>query len=402
MSSSGVVPFVSRSQENTSAQGRVDVPRVKAGQRVVLGVLTENDHHKRVINQGALTKHGSALQNVSAHGLDAPSCQPTSNFSIRVAEPVVQAAKPTAEQLAAFHPSELHVLSAVNDFSSGSALDASMQSVSEEDEEPVYSEDILSVAEYADDIHQHLRESELRYRSKPGYMNKQPDITNCMRVILIDWLVEVSEEYKLCTETIYLAVNYLDRFLSCMSVLRGKLQLVGTAALFLAAKYEEIYPPEVDEFVYITDDTYTKKQLLRMEHLILKVLSFDLTAPTSNQFLGHYVLEEHICAKTANLALYLSELSLLEVDPFLQYLPSMIAAAAYCLANYTLNRAFWSDSLYALTGYTLAEIAPCLVQLHKLHLTAASRPQQAICEKYRSTKYGSVSLTKPVETLPLH
>ena len=61
------------------------------------------------------------------------------------------------------------------------------------------------------------------------------------------------------------------RFLSQMSVLRGKLQLVGTAAMFIASKFEEIYPPELGEFVYITDDTYSKKQVLRMEHLILKV-----------------------------------------------------------------------------------------------------------------------------------
>lgn len=142
----------------------------------------------------------------------------------------------------------------------GSSLDSSMQSLPED--EPITSEEVLSVAEYADDIHQHLRESEvsnscsylllssrgshfcflnlesffqLRYRPKPGYMNKQPDITNSMRVILVDWLVDVSEEYRLCSETVYLAVNYLDRFLSCMSVLRGKLQLVGTAAILLAA-----------------------------------------------------------------------------------------------------------------------------------------------------------------------
>ena len=61
------------------------------------------------------------------------------------------------------------------------------------------------------------------------------------------------------------------RFLSLMSVQRSKLQLVGTAAMFIASKYEEIYPPDVSEFVYITDDTYTKRQVLRMEHLVLKV-----------------------------------------------------------------------------------------------------------------------------------
>jgi cyclin A len=66
-------------------------------------------------------------------------------------------------------------------------------------------------------------------------MRKQPDITPGMRSILIDWLVEVAEEYRLHRETLFLAVNYIDRFLSQMSVLRGKLQLVGTASLFLAS-----------------------------------------------------------------------------------------------------------------------------------------------------------------------
>ncbi|XP_051687765.2 cyclin-A1 [Oryctolagus cuniculus] len=172
-------------------------------------------------------------------------------------------------------------------------------------------------------------------------MRKQPDITEGMRTILVDWLVEVGEEYKLRAETLYLAVNFLDRFLSCMSVLRGKLQLVGTAAILLASKYEEIYPPKVDEFVYITDDTYTKRQLLRMEHLLLKVLAFDLTVPTTNQFLLQYMRHQGVCIRTENLAKYVAELSLLEADPFLKYLPSLIAAAAYCLANYTVNRHFW-------------------------------------------------------------
>ena len=76
---------------------------------------------------------------------------------------------------------------------------------------------------------------QLKHRAKPNYMKRQPDITNSMRCILIDWLVEVAEEYKLHRETLFLSVNYIDRFLSQMSVLRGKLQLVGAASMFLAA-----------------------------------------------------------------------------------------------------------------------------------------------------------------------
>lgn len=149
-------------------------------------------------------------------------------------------------------------------------------------------EKFFEVEEYRDDILDYLREAELRHRPKPMYMRKQPDISHSMRTILVDWLVEVGEEYRLQNETLCLAVSYIDRFLSVMSVVRAKLQLVGTAAMFIAAKYEEIYPPDVGEFVYITDSTYTKKQVLRMEQLILKVLTFDLCVPTTSVFLNAY------------------------------------------------------------------------------------------------------------------
>ncbi|KTG42967.1 hypothetical protein cypCar_00010815 [Cyprinus carpio] len=393
MASRGLAPLSSR-QENIMGLGRADGLRaLKPGQRVVLGVLTENDQQNRVFGQVS-SKYVPALRDAST--LDVSTSRAT--LGDHVVEPVI--AQSTKQSSSFVLPSELLLVDdAVQDLGSGSCMDSSMQSLLEE--EAAASEDVLCVPEYAEDIHRYLRECEVKYRPKPGYMRKQPDITNCMRIILVDWLVEVGEEYKLCSETLFLAVNYLDRFLSCMSVLRGKLQLVGTAAVLLAAKYEEVYPPEVDEFVYITDDTYTKKQVLRMEQHLLRVLAFDMTAPTVHQFLMQYTLEGHICARTVNLALYLSELSLLEVDPFVQYLPSKTAAAAYCLANYTLNGVLWPENLYAFTGYSLAVIIPCLMELHKLHLGAAGRPQQAIQEKYKSSKYCGVSLLEPVESLHL-
>jgi len=76
---------------------------------------------------------------------------------------------------------------------------------------------------------------QVRYRPKVDYMRKQVDITHTMRSILVDWLVEVAEEYKLSGETLCLTVSCIDRFLSVMSVVRGKLQLVGAAAMFIAA-----------------------------------------------------------------------------------------------------------------------------------------------------------------------
>ena len=79
-----------------------------------------------------------------------------------------------------------------------------------------------------------------------------------MRAILVDWLVEVAEEYSLVSETLFLTVNYIDRFLSSNVIVDpSKLQLVGVACMLIASKLEEIYPPEISEFVYITNSTYT-------------------------------------------------------------------------------------------------------------------------------------------------
>ena len=138
---------------------------------------------------------------------------------------------------------------------------------------------------------------------KFNYMEKQSDISFPMRSILVDWVVEVGEEFDVETETVHLAVNYIDRFLSYMSVQRAKLQLVGTSSMFIASKYEEIYPKELDKFVYITDDTYNKRQVLRMEHLVLKVLGFDLSGPSANVFLSQMSELSKTDEKTKHLAM---------------------------------------------------------------------------------------------------
>ncbi|XP_070165587.1 cyclin-A1 isoform X2 [Polyergus mexicanus] len=256
----------------------------------------------------------------------------------------------------------------------------------------------FDVDEYRADIYNYLRISETLHRPKPGYMKKQPDITYSMRSILIDWLVEVAEEYRLQDETLYLAVSYIDRFLSYMSVVRTKLQLVGTAAMFIAAKYEEIYPPEVGEFVYITDDTYTKIQVIKMENLILRVLSFDLTVPTHFTFLMEYCINNNLSDKIKFLAMYLCELSMLEADPYLQYLPSHLAASAVALARHTLQEEIWPHELELSTGYDLKTLKECITYLSKTFCNAPNIPQVAIQEKYRSSKYGHVSMLLPRST----
>lgn len=141
------------------------------------------------------------------------------------------------------------------------------------------------VAEYANEIFSFLHEKEGDFLPRYGYMKQQTDINEKMRAILVDWLIEVHLKFKLLPETLFLTVNLIDRFLEIEVVMRQKLQLVGVTAMLIASKYEEIYAPEVRDFVYITDKAYSKEEVLDMEYHMLTKLDFNCTTPSSFRFL---------------------------------------------------------------------------------------------------------------------
>ena len=121
------------------------------------------------------------------------------------------------------------------------------------------------------------------------WLRVQNDITHRMRNILIDWLGEVVTEYKLNAQTLFLTVNYIDRFLCQVPVHRSKLQLVGISCLLIASKIEETRPLLVEELLYICDNAYDRDQLLELELDILTRLKFLLCTQTCHSYLlRHY------------------------------------------------------------------------------------------------------------------
>jgi Cyclin, N-terminal domain len=122
-------------------------------------------------------------------------------------------------------------------------------------------EDPLCVTAYVQDMYCHFREKEATTSVRPLYMENQPHINERMRSILVDWLVEVHLKFKLVPETLYLTINLIDRYLTKREVSRPKLQLVGVTSLLIASKYEEIYPPELRDLVYICDRAYSKNEV---------------------------------------------------------------------------------------------------------------------------------------------
>lgn len=132
------------------------------------------------------------------------------------------------------------------------------------------SDDPLCATSYVQEMYEHFRMKEVSTSVRPVYMEDQSFINERMRSILVDWLVEVHLKFKLVPETLYLTVNLIDRYLAKTEVSRPKLQLVGVTALLIASKYEEIYPPELRDLVYICDRAYSKLEV-----------SFALTRPVS-------------------------------------------------------------------------------------------------------------------------
>lgn len=219
------------------------------------------------------------------------------------------------------------------------------------------------VAEYANEIFTFLHAKEGDFLPRYGYMKQQTDINEKMRAILVDWLIEVHLKFKLLPETLFLTVNLIDRFLELEVVMRQKLQLVGVTAMLIASKYEEIYAPEVRDFVYITDKAYTKEEVLDMEYHMLTRLDFNCTTPSSFRFLQRYAKVAQADELSFNLAQYLIELPLIEYK-MLRYSPSMVAAAALYVSLRILKRELnWEEQLQQFSHLHEAELRPCAKDL---------------------------------------
>lgn len=234
------------------------------------------------------------------------------------------------------------------------------------------------------------------------YPQSQRDINATMRGILIDWLVEVAEEYRLEGETLYLAVNYIDRFLSHVPVNRSKLQLVGVTCMLVAAKYEEIHPPAVDEFVYISDNTYKREEILHMEGMVLNRLNFELSVATAKVFINRFLKAAKAgeCDSTTEmLCKYLCELTLQEYS-FIKYRPSEIAAAGLRLALHTMRLPAWTPLLEQVSGYSADDLAGCVTEMHAVFRKAENNSLQAVREKYSHAKFLCVSTLVPPDTTP--
>eukprot|EP00930_Biecheleria_cincta_P046481 TRINITY_DN32059_c0_g1_i1.p1 TRINITY_DN32059_c0_g1~~TRINITY_DN32059_c0_g1_i1.p1 ORF type:complete len:502 (+),score=101.20 TRINITY_DN32059_c0_g1_i1:43-1548(+) len=262
---------------------------------------------------------------------------------------------------------------------------------SEADLDPAYVEDPQNVADYVSDIYKHLQGEESVLRVQPNYMERQIHINSKMRSILVDWLVDVHKKYKLRPETLFLGIALVDRYLEQRITARKYLQLVGITALLIAAKFEELYPPQISDFVYVTDKTYTKDDVIKMEISMLTALELNICQPTAVHFLERYQRINCCTDAHRDLAQYLLELTLIDYK-MLKYAPSHLAAAAILLSNKLLKRQpSWTPAAVKSTRMPEHALKECAKEMCGLLEQAETSPLQAVRKKFSQVKHHAVA-----------
>jgi len=250
-------------------------------------------------------------------------------------------------------------------------------------------------AEYTPFLYSYLRHMEQKLAIRKDFMQGM-HINGRIRGVLIDWLIDVHNQFKLLQETLYLAIFLLDRFMQLdgVHIKRSRYQLVGVTALFTASKIEEMYPPEIRDFVYITDNSFTLADIKQMEMRMLSAIKFRIGRPLPLHFLRRYSKAGDVDILQHTLAKYLVELSQLDYD-LAHVDPSELSAAALCLSLQLLSTdecEVWSATLKYYSNYSEQDLMRTITKMAALATTASKSSLKAVFNKYCSRTKLKVAL----------
>ncbi|XP_074669720.1 G2/mitotic-specific cyclin-B1 [Strix aluco] len=251
---------------------------------------------------------------------------------------------------------------------------------------------------YVKDVYKYLGELEKNQPVRPKYLAGR-EIDGNMRALLVDWLVQIQMKCMLLQETLYMTVAIIDRFLQDNDVPKKTLQLVGISAMFIASKYEEVYPMSIGDFICITGDAYTKFQVHHMERKILKALDFCLGHPLPPHFLRRIAKIAKVEFKEYSLAKYLMELCIIDYD-MVHFPSSKTAAAAACLTLKLLKGCKWTPTLEHYTSYTESDLFPVMQHMAKniIIVNEGGTHYSAIKNKYAMSANSKISTAEELNS----
>ena len=260
--------------------------------------------------------------------------------------------------------------------------------------------DPMQHSEYVMETFQYYKSREAQFMVG-DYIGHQLEITEAMRAILVDWLVEVQESFELNHETLYTAVKMTDLYLSKKQVRKEELQLVGATACLIACKVDERIPPLVDDFLYVCDDAYNREELMRMERKMLKVVGFDLGYSLSYRYVRRYGRVCRVTMPVLTLARYILELSLMEYGLNTDTSESKLAASCLVLALKMKGITGFKSTLEYFSGHQLAELEEIFNKLAAMLRKPAGPNLKTIRSKYSHRVFHEVATIPLPELLNL-
>ncbi|KAM5355549.1 hypothetical protein ACJ41O_002195 [Fusarium nematophilum] len=240
----------------------------------------------------------------------------------------------------------------------------------------------LAGDEYLEDIMQHMRQMEDETQPDASLIDMQREIQWFMRPYLIDFLIEAHAAFALLPETLFLTVNLLDRYCSKRVVYKQHYQLVGCAALLIAAKYgdKKDRVPQIHELNNMCCGLYDAGMFTQMEMHVLNTLDWVIGHPTVDFFSQLMVAEEGDDEEVEHMAAYLCEIALYHRD-FVSTKPSIMARSSLALARAILGRPEVNDGEWDHT-----ENMTLLTLSHHLH-----QPSPTLARKYSTPNFSRVS-----------
>jgi len=253
--------------------------------------------------------------------------------------------------------------------------------------------------EYGAEIVAHVKEREKAFILPEDFLELN-SVTESMRSILVDWLIQVQHHLKFSQQCLYLTIAMLDNILNKRDIDPDKLQLVGSTSLWIASKVEEYYPAELAKLIDLTENSYKAHHIVQMEKIMLRILEFNVYLPEPSVFLLRLVR----AAFRSNDSTFISTCHYL-IDSFLTHVefsataPSLVAAGAVLAALHLFSGLVvedtgskldcWTDTLVYYSGYSSGEVAPIALAMLEEVLRAATVEDY----KYRGayTKYKSNS-----------
>lgn len=251
-------------------------------------------------------------------------------------------------------------------------------------------------SEFAPQIYLNMRKEETRLKVSPTYLKEvqQPnEVKDTSRAFLVEWIIDVHRKFRLVPETLYVTVFLIDRYLSLKQIRKNQLHILGVTSLLIATKYEEIYPPELKDLLSVSENKFTRAEVLEMEKDMLLTMQFDVTAPSAYRFLERF----RKLTSTVNdsrvffLAQYLQEIALLDAS-LLQYNPSEIAAAALILSCKCIKKQHaWNREMEKATDYSDEHLRPIVEEVKSFALEVNPKFLTTLKYKFSKQEYMEVA-----------